>query len=100
MRRRRQTTNIPNPAHINRQDPQHMAAADIRYDKPYKQPAPVSRSDGRLPRVFRRSRVDLRPAKHFFVETGHEIISTAILTLPLIQVGQLSVTGERMCTMY
>ena len=32
MRRRRQTANIPNPTHINRQDPQHMAAADIRYE--------------------------------------------------------------------
>ena len=29
---------------------------------------------------------------------GHEIMSTAILSLPLIQVGQLSVTGEWMCT--
>ena len=31
---------------------------------------------------------------HRFVEIGHEIISTAILSLPLIQEGQLSVTGE------
>ena len=31
---------------------------------------------------------------------GHEIISTAILSLPLTQVGQLSVTGERMCTKF
>ena len=30
-----------------------------------------------------------------FVEIDHEIISTAILSLPLIQIGQLSVTGER-----
>ena len=41
---------------------------------------------------------DPRVWQHSFVETGHEIISTAILFLPLIQVGQLSVTGERMCT--
>ena len=34
------------------------------------------------------------------VETGHEIISTVILSLPLIQEGQLSVTGKRMCTKY
>ena len=34
------------------------------------------------------------------MEIGHEIISTAILSIPLIQVGQLSVTGERMCTKY
>ena len=31
---------------------------------------------------------------------GHEIISTAILPLPLIREEQLSVTGERMCTKY
>ena len=28
----------------------------------------------------------------------HEIFSTIILSLPLIQEGQLSVSGERMCT--
>ena len=27
----------------------------------------------------------------------HEILSTVILSLPLIQEGQLSVSGERMC---
>ena len=31
---------------------------------------------------------------HSFVEVGHEIISTAILSLPLIKLEQLSVTGE------
>ena len=35
-----------------------------------------------------------------FVETGHEIISKAILILPLIQVGRLPLTGERICTLY
>ena len=30
MSRRRQTANIPNPTHSNRQDPQHIIAADIR----------------------------------------------------------------------
>ena len=38
--------------------------------------------------------------QHSFVEIGHEIIFSAILSLPLIQEGQLSVTGERMCTKY
>ena len=38
--------------------------------------------------------------QHSFVEISHEIISTAILPLPLIQVGLLSVTGKRKCTMY
>ena len=32
------------------------------------------------------------------VEIDHEIFSTVILSLPLIQGGQLSVSGERMCT--
>ena len=36
--------------------------------------------------------------QHSFVENDHEIFSTVILSLPLIQEGQLSVTGERMCT--
>ena len=31
-------------------------------------------------------------------EIGHEKYSTTIISLPLIQEGQLSVTGERMCT--
>ena len=39
-------------------------------------------------------------AKHYFVEIGHEIVYTAILSILLIQVGQLSVSGERMCTKY
>ena len=36
--------------------------------------------------------------QHSFVEIDHEIFSTVILPLPLIQDGQLSVSGERMCT--
>ena len=36
----------------------------------------------------------------FFMEIGHEIISKAILSIQLIQVGQLSVTGKTMCTKY
>ena len=31
-------------------------------------------------------------------DSYHEILSTVILSLPLIQEGQLSVSGERMCT--
>ena len=38
-----------------------------------------------------------RGRQHSFVEIDHEIFSTAILSLPLIQEGQLSVSGERMC---
>ena len=43
---------------------------------------------------------DRRVRRHSFVETGQEIISTAIFSLPLIQLGQLSVSDERMCTKY
>ena len=39
-----------------------------------------------------------RGRHHSFVEIDHEIFSTVILSLPLIQEGQLSVSGERMCT--
>ena len=38
--------------------------------------------------------------KTFFRRFGHENVSTAILSLPLIQEGQLDVTDERMCTKY
>ena len=36
--------------------------------------------------------------QHSFVEIDHEIFSTIILFLPLIQEGQSSVSGERMST--
>ena len=36
--------------------------------------------------------------QHSFVEIDHEIFSTVILSLPLIQEGQLSVSGKKMCT--
>ena len=39
-----------------------------------------------------------RGRQYSFVEIDHEIFSTVILSLPLIQEGQLSVSGERMCT--
>ena len=39
-----------------------------------------------------------RPTGDSFVEIDHEIFSMVILSLPLIQEGQLSVSGERMCT--
>ena len=39
-----------------------------------------------------------RGRQHSFLEIDHEIFSTVILSLPLIEEGQLSVSGERMCT--
>ena len=44
--------------------------------------------------------VRVRPSpgrQHSFVKIDHKIFSTVILSLPLIQEGQLSVSGERMC---
>ena len=38
----------------------------------------------------------LRRGHVTFVEIGHKIISTAILSLPLNQVGQLTFTGRKM----
>ena len=35
---------------------------------------------------------------HSFVETDHEIFSMAVLSVPLIQDRQWSVSDERMCT--
>ena len=40
-----------------------------------------------------------RGRQHSYVEIDHEIFSTVILSLPLIKEGQLSVSGERMCTL-
>ena len=43
--------------------------------------------------------VNLRQGRqHSLVEIDHEIFSTVILSLLLIQEGQLSVSGKRMCT--
>ena len=39
-----------------------------------------------------------RGRQHSSVEIDHEIFSMVILSLPLIQEGQLSVSGERLCT--
>ena len=47
-----------------------------------------------------RLRVQPLPSRqHSFVEIDHEIFSMVILSFPLIQEGQLSVSGERMCTL-
>ena len=39
-----------------------------------------------------------RGRQHSFVEIDHEIFSSVILSLPLIQEGQLSVSGKRIYT--
>ena len=60
-------------------------------------PGPVVRSDARPPGMRTVRGFDPRVRQHSFVEIGHEVISTSILSVPLIQVGQLSITGERIC---
>ena len=40
-----------------------------------------------------------RGRQHFFVEIDYEIFSSVSLSLPLVQEGQLSVSGERICTL-
>ena len=57
-------------------------------------PGAVARSHERPPGM----RTVAGSIQHSFVEFGHENISTAILSLPLMQKGQLSVTGEIICT--
>ena len=66
--------------------------------EPVSQPQWLSRM--RVQLETRRSRVQPPPQgrQHSFVEIDHEIISTVILSLPLIQEGQLSVSGKRMYT--
>ena len=67
-------------------------------------PAPVAQLDA--PSDWRPGGRRFNPRRgwqHSFVEIDHEIFSTVILSLPLIQEGQLSegqlsVSGERMCT--
>ena len=49
--------------------------------------------------MIRRLQVRHPPGlRHSFMESDHEIFSTVILPLRLFQEGQLSVSGERMCT--
>ena len=62
-------------------------------------PAPVAQLDA--PSDWRPGGRGFNPRRvrqHSFVEIDHEIFSMVILSLPLIQEGQLSVSGERMCT--
>ena len=62
-------------------------------------PASVAQLDG--PSDWRPRGREFKPRRsrqHSFVEIYHEIFSTVILSLPRIQEGQLSVSGEKMCT--
>ena len=60
----------------------------------------VARSDAHLPSIQMVASSILQSGKYSFLVIGHEIISTAILSQPLIQLVHLSVYGKRMCTKY
>ena len=63
-------------------------------------PASVAQLDARPTGDQEDCRFDPRRGRqHSFVEIDHEIFSRVILSLLLIQEGQLSVSGERMCIM-
>ena len=77
---------------------QYKYSVYLDRDKYYK-PASVAQLDA--PSDWRPGGRGFNPRRgrqHSFVEIDHEIFSTVILSLPLIQEGQLSVSGERMCT--
>ena len=63
-------------------------------------PASVAQSDERTSDWWSGGR-EFDPSwdqQHSFVEMDHELFSTGILSTPLIQEWQLSVSGERICT--
>ena len=73
----------------------------IGFEILYKLPGPASVAQLDAPSDWRPGGCGFNPHRgqqHSFVEIDHEIFSTVILSLPLIQEGQLSVSGERMCT--
>ena len=65
----------------------------------YLKPASVAKLD--VPSDWRPGGRGFNPRQsrqHSFMEIDHEIFSMVILSLPLIEGGQLSVSGKRMCT--
>ena len=83
----------PRKYHSHRDDPGSVTIIEVL--------GAVARSDPRPPdmRTVAGS-IKTHVWQHSFVEIHNEIISTAILSLLLIQEGHLSVTGERMRTEY
>ena len=64
-------------------------------------PGPASVAQLDVPSDWRPGGCGFNPRRgwqHSFVEIDCEIFSTVILSLLLIQEGQLSVSGERICT--
>ena len=84
------TIRLVRPANISDQPAHPHSLIRVFSDRMYiLQPPGYPKRGGFNPR---------RGRQHSFVEIDHEIFSTVILSLPLIQEGQLSVSGERMCT--
>ena len=82
---------------MNNVDPDQLASVDLHC---VQEPASVAHLDASSD--WRPGGSGFNPCRgrqHSFVEIDHEIFSTVILSLPLIQEGQLSVSGERMCTL-
>ena len=61
-------------------------------------PASVAQLDAHLTRPGGREFDPCQARQHSFMEIDHAIFSRVILSLPLIPEGQLSVSGERICT--
>ena len=79
--------------------PKQILREKIQYMFTLQEPASVAQLDA--PSDWRPGGPGFNPRRgrqHSFVEIDHEIFSTVILSLSLIQEGQLSVSGERMCT--
>ena len=73
------------------------SATGIKYKIRAMKPASVAQLDA--PSDWRPGGRGFNPCRgrqHSVIEIDHEIFSTVILSLPLIQEGQLSVSGERM----
>ena len=78
---------------------EHKKSTNYRDETTMRMPASVAQLDAASDwRPGGRGFNPRRGRQHSFVEIDHEIFSTVILSLPLIQDGQLSVSGERMCT--
>ena len=73
-----------------------MSTHNICFYKKLDSVAQLDEPSGRRPRGSRFS--PCRGRQHSFKEIDDEIFPTVILSLLLIQEGQLSVSGERICT--
>ena len=87
---------IPGKTKITEYNP-HLTPTNSK--RPRKAPASVAQLDAPSDRrPGGRGFNPRRGRQHSFLEIDYEIFSTVILSLQLIQEGQLSVSGERMCT--